>query len=166
MNDAYVECLVKGKDNVKAKAGKIALIVLAVGLAALTFITMQLWIIIFVIACSALAYYISGYEQVEYEYLYIDKELTIDRIYNQEKRKRVATYSLDSMEIIAPIKSYHLDKVGKVSDKAVNYGVGIEEKPDHRYVIFFENKQQIIFNPSEEMIKLMRNAAPRKVFND
>ncbi|MCQ2494676.1 MAG: DUF6106 family protein [Lachnospiraceae bacterium] len=164
--DSYVECLVKGKKNIKAEIGRVALIVLAVLLVAVAFIFWQFWIALFAAAASVGAYVVSGYINVEYEYLYLDKEIVIDRIYNQEKRKRVATYSFEKIQVVAPIKSYHLDKFGKVSEKAVNYGIGIEEKPDRRYVIFFENKDQVIFSPSEEMVKVMKNALPRKVFND
>lgn len=166
MNEAYVECLVKGKKNVKAQVGKYALIVLTVALCAVAFIFFKLWIAIFAVATAALAYYVGGYVGVEYEYLYLDKEITIDRIFNQEKRKRVETISFEKIEVVAPIKSYHLDKFGKVSDKAKNFGIGEEEKPDRRYVIFLENREQIIFSPSEEMVKVMKNAVPRKVFID
>lgn len=166
MNEAYVECLVKGKKNIGAQVGKFALIFLAVALCAVAFLFGRLWIAIFAVAAGAGAYFVAGYVGVEYEYLYLDKEITIDRIFNQEKRKRIETISFDKIEVVAPIKSYHLDKYGKVSDKAKNYAVGIEEKPDRRYVIFLENKEQIIFSPSEEMVKVMKNAVPRKVFND
>jgi len=166
MNETYVECLVKGKKNTKAQIGQVALIILALLLVAAAFFLMKMWIMIFAVAAGFGAYFVGGYTNVEYEYLYFDKEITIDRIYNQEKRKRVAVYSLEKVEVIAPIKSYHLDKFGKVSDKAKDYAVGVEEKPDKRYIMFYEGKEQVIFNPNEEMVKAMKNVAPRKVFND
>ena len=166
MNEAYVECLVKGKKNIKAQAGMVALVVLAVLIVVVAFFLGRLWIALFAIAASAGAYFLSAYIGVEYEYLYLDKEITIDRIYNQEKRKRVEVISFDKIEVVAPIKSYHLDKFGKVSNSARDYSIGVEEKPDRRYVIFLENRQQIIFSPNEDMVRVMKNAVPRKVFND
>ena len=49
------------------------------------------------------------YTDLEYEYLYLDKELSVDKIMAKSKRKRVGTYSLDRMEVFAPVYSYHLD---------------------------------------------------------
>ena len=40
---------------------------------------------------------------VEFEYLYVNGELDIDRIYSQSRRKRAASYELSNMEILAPL---------------------------------------------------------------
>ena len=34
------------------------------------------------------------------------------------------------------------------------------------YVWAYEGGEKIVFNPSEEMIKALRNVAPRKIFTD
>lgn len=46
---------------------------------------------------------------VEFEYLYVNGELDIDRIYSQSRRKRAASYELSNMEILAPYQSHQLD---------------------------------------------------------
>lgn len=166
MNESYVECLIKSRPNVKAQALRIVLIIAAVASVGAAIWFGRMWLFLFAIAAGIGIYFASQYIEVEYEYLYIDKELVIDRIYNQAKRKRVATYSLDKVEVIAPIKSYHLDNYGKLSDKPIDYSVGVEEQPDRRYVMFYEGRQQILFSPNEELVKIMKNAAPRKVYND
>lgn len=166
MSEAYVECLVKGRPNNAAKAGKIALIVVAVLLVAAAILTRWYLLMFLAIGAGVGAYFVSQYTDVEYEYLYIDKELVIDKIFNQAKRKRIATYDFAKVQVIAPIKSYHLDNFGKVSDKAKDYSIGTVEQPDLRYVLFYEGQEQVIFSPNEELVKIMKNAAPRKVFND
>ena len=166
MSETYVECLIKGKPNQKAKALRVLFVVLAIAAFVAMFFTgwYALIIAVFVFAGGV---FISGqYTDVEYEYLYIDKEIVIDRIYNQSKRKRVATYSFEKIEVIAPIKSYHLSNFGKVSDNPKDYSIGFEDKPDLRYIMFYEGKEQVLFSPNEELIKAMKNAAPRKVFTD
>lgn len=165
MNDSYVECLIKSKKNSKAVGLRIFLIILAL-LGAAAAVLFNPWISLVSLGSAIGVYVVSGYINVEYEYLYFDREITIDRIYNQEKRKRIGVYSLDRVEVIAPIRSHHLDNFGKVSEHPLDYGVGTEEKPDRRYIMFYEGKQQIIFNPNEEMIKMMKNVAPRKIFNE
>ncbi len=78
----------------------------------------------------------------------------------------MATYSLDKVEILAPIKSYHLDNYKNRNVKQKDYSIGIEEKPDLRYAMYYEGGEKLLLSPSPEMIKIMKNVAPRKVFSD
>ncbi len=166
MSESYVECLVKGRQNTGAKVLMIFLIILAAGLVGVALLLGIFWLIILAIGAGVGAYFAGQYVYVEYEYLYIDKELVIDKIYNQAKRKRIATYSFDKVQVIAPIKSYHLDNFGKLSDKPKDYSIGFEDQPDLRYVMFYEGKEQVLLSPNEDLVKIMKNAAPRKVFSD
>ena len=86
----------------------------------------------------------------------------------KSKRKRVGTYAIDRIEILAPIKSYRLDnrRLSKGNARVKDYSVGEELKPDRRYIMYYEGGEKILLNPSEEMIKIMKNAAPRRVFSD
>ncbi len=163
--DSYVECLVKAKPQGLWKFLKVLLIMLTVVFVVLSLLGVIL-MFVFAICTGVGVYFVNMKANVEYEYLYLDKELTIDKIMAQTKRKRVGVYSLDSMEIFAPIKSYHLDnyKNRKVTD--LDYSIGEELKPDRRYVFYYEGGKRIILSPSEEMVKAMKMVAPRKVFND
>ena len=112
------------------------------------------------------AYFVNMFTDLEYEYLYLDKELVVDKIMAKTKRKRIATYHLDRIEILAPIKSYHLDNYKNRSAKVKDYSIGEELKPDKRFVMFYEGGEKILLSPSEELIKIMKNVAPRKIFSD
>ncbi len=103
---------------------------------------------------------------LEYEYLYVDKELTVDKVMAKTRRKRVAAFELDKMEIVAPLKSWHLDNFKNRNDKTVDYSSGVEKQPEVRYVFYYEGSKKVIFEPNEEMIKAMQLVAPRKVFKD
>lgn len=165
MSDAYIECLVKGQPNVKAKALRILFILGAIASLVFMVILGWYWLMVVAIAFGIAIYYISGYTDVEYEYLYLDRELTIDKIYNQSKRKRIGVYSLEKVNVFAPVRSAHLDRFGKISEKPIDYSVGLED-PDKRYIMFYEGKQQILLSPSEDMVRMMRNVAPHKIFVD
>lgn len=165
MSDAYVECLVKAKSSMMAVFLKFLLIVIAV----ISFLGMFIGITIAFIPmllAAVGAYFMNLYTDLEYEYLYLDKELVVDKVMAKSKRKRVATYSLDRMEILAPIKSYHLDNYKNRTVKEKDYSIGQVLQPDLRYAMYYEGGERIILSPSPEMIKIMKNAAPRKVFSD
>ena len=132
------------------------------------FLTLMTGLLMFILAIvSGVGVYFANMKaNVEYEYLYLDRELTIDKIMAQTKRKRVAVYKVDRMEIFAPIKSYHLDNFKNRQVKEKDYSIGEELKPDRRYVFYYEGGEKVIVSPSEEMVKAMKMVAPRKVFND
>lgn len=163
MSETYVECLVKAKQKTGMKLLKYLLIGLTVvfGLLALMGFVVAL---IAAVLTGAGAYFVNLYSDLEYEYLYLDKELVIDKVMAKSKRKRVATYQLDRMEILAPIHSYQLDNYKNRQVKIKDYSIGEELKPDLRYALFYEGGEKLILSPSEDMVKVMRNAAPRKVF--
>lgn len=166
MSDAYIECLVKAKPSLVGKFFKYLLYMLTAVLVVLMFLTVNILLSLLAVVAGVGAYFVGIYTDLEYEYLYLDKELTIDKVMGKAKRKRVAVYQLERMEILAPIKSYHLDNFRNRQTKDRDYSIGYEEQPDLRYVMYYEGGEKLILSPSPEMIKLMKNAAPRKVFTD
>ena len=112
------------------------------------------------------AYFIYMNADLEYEYLYVDKELSVDKIMAKKGRKRVATYDMGKMEILAPMNSYHLDNYKNRSDKTVDYSSGVVKQPDTRYVFYYDGRQRVVIEPNEELIKAIQMIAPRKVFKD
>ena len=167
MSESYVECLVKAK-------GSVGLLILRYVLYALVVVFLFLGISGFGFLATVLAiasgvggYLVGQYGQIEYEYLYLDRELTVDKVIAQSKRKRVATYSMEKVEIMAPIRSYRLDNHGSANrSKVLDYSIGREEQPDRRYVIYYEGNVKLVISPSVEMVRAMKDANPREVFSE
>lgn len=118
------------------------------------------------IAFGVAAYFVNLNTNLEYEYLYVDKELTVDKVMAKSRRKRVAVFDVGKMEILAPVKSWHLDNYKNRQDKRVDYSSGEEKQPDKRYVFFYDGQKQVIIEPNLELVKAIAMAAPRKVFTD
>lgn len=116
--------------------------------------------------CGVGAYFVNLNAEIEYEYLYLDKELTIDKIMAKSKRKRVGVFEVERMEILAPFKSYQLDSYKNRQVKTLDYSIGEEEQPDKRYVMFYNGEKKIILSPNESLIKAIKTIAPRKVFTE
>ncbi|MBO7334972.1 MAG: hypothetical protein J6U67_08745 [Lachnospiraceae bacterium] len=166
MSDSYVECLVAQKTSPVKAFFKYLLITLTVisGLAGLVFGSP---ILVFVAAAFGVgAYFVSLFSNVEFEYLYLDKEISVAKIYNKQRRKKVGTYELDKIEIMAPLNSWHLDSFKNRTFKEVDYSSGVAGQPEKRYLFYYNGEQKVIFEPNAELVKLARNAAPRKVFID
>ncbi|MBD5461596.1 MAG: hypothetical protein HDR24_00840 [Lachnospiraceae bacterium] len=164
MNETYVECLIKRKTPTHLKMLKILLVTLTVFFVLVGFLLIPA--LLFGIAFGVAAYFMHLSTELEYEYLYVDKELTVDKVMAKTKRKRIAVFSLDKMEIVAPVNSWHLDNYKNRNDKTVDYSSREVKQPDTRYVFYYEGRQKVIFEPNEDLIKAMQFVAPRKVFKD
>lgn len=164
MSDTYVECLVPAKQSGAAKAVTVLLIGLTVVLGLAMFLFPVA--LIFAVLTGGAAYFVNLYTNVEYEYLYLDKELTVDKILARSKRKRAAVYSLERMEVFAPVNSHHLDNYRKRNVKSADYSIGQTLTPDERYVMYYEGDAKVILSPSEELVKVLKTVAPRKVFSE
>jgi len=167
MSEVYVEHLVKREKASGLKFLKILLIMLTVvfGLMGLMMMFYGLPLLI-AVGTGVGAYFAGLYADVEFEYLYLDKEFSVDKILGKTKRKKAETFEVERMEILAPIHSYHLDSYKNRNAKETDYSIGVEEKPDSRYVMYYEGNRRIVLSPNEEFVKAMRNASPRKVFTD
>ena len=164
MNETYVECLVQQKSSGLYRFLKGLLIVVAAICGVLMLVIP--FVFLLTLAAAVGIYFVNLQTEIEYEYLYLDKELVIDKVMAKSRRKRVATYSLSRIEILAPIKSYHLDNFKHRDVKVKDYSVGEELKPDRRYVMYYEGGEKVLLNPSDELVKAMKTLAPRKIFND
>ncbi|MCQ2497925.1 MAG: DUF6106 family protein [Lachnospiraceae bacterium] len=164
MGDTYVECMVKRTTGMGAKIFKYVLWFLVIFLGVTLFMIMGPSVSLFGMMLAGVGvYFYSIFMDVEYEYLYCDKTITVDKIYSQQRRKRVAVYELDKIEIIAPLNSHSLDDYKNRDVKETDYSSGVEQQPEVRYAFYYEGKQKIVFEPSEKMIKAMHDVAPRKV---
>jgi len=165
MSETYVECLVKKKSNPLTRFLRILTIMLAVGFIILGGAGSLLALLIG-LGMAAVAYFVYLNADLEYEYLYLDKELTVDKVMAKSRRKRMAQYDLNRMEIFAPMNSYHLDSFKNRTAKTIDYSSSEEKQPEARYVMYYDSGERIVLEPNQEMIRAIKNIAPRKVFTD
>lgn len=163
MNELYREIMVKRKTSV----GKQLLKVLMIGLTVLMFLAgMALWpALIAAVALGIACYFVIPKFNVEYEYLYVNGDLDIDAIYSQQKRKRIAEYHMEEVEILAPEKSHVLDCYRNKNDIKVKDFTSHE--PNAKVYVLIVNKdnakQMVKVELDDIVIGDMRRIAPRKV---
>ena len=163
MSEIYVECLVARKSSFAARLLKTILMMFTVcffiiGLASPLFLVVA-------IALGVASYFAYMNADIEYEYLYLDKEISVDKVLAKSKRKKAAVYSIDKMEVLAPVKSYHLDAFRNRELKTVDYSSG-EADDKNKYMMVYEGNVKVILEPNAEMVKAIQSVAPRKVFTD
>ncbi|MDO4965500.1 MAG: DUF6106 family protein [Lachnospiraceae bacterium] len=163
MIDSYVECLVARRKSASAMLLKIFVYALCVifiigGLIGFTILFIPGLII------GAVGYFLCPSPDVEFEYLYMGKELTVDKIFAKEKRKTAGVYDLNKMEKMCPSNSHELDAYKNRQIPVKDYS---SREPDSKpFVIVYKDEageSLIYIEPNEELLNSIKSSCPRKV---
>ncbi len=164
MSETYVECLVARKPSTILSFLKILLIMLTVVFVLIGAIFLPGLVVAAITGIGA--YFATMNANVEYEYLYLDREVSVDKVMAKSRRKKAGAYSTEQMEIFAPLNSHRLDSYRNRNLKTIDYSSGIAAQPEKRYMMVLNGDTKIILEPNEAMVKAIQSVAPRKVFMD
>lgn len=160
MSDFYTEQLIKRQTGTKELMIKVALIALAV-VSVFTVFFIPFGIIVPIIVI-ALVWFLILRLDVEYEYLYVNGDLDVDKIMHRSKRKRVFSANIDEIELLAPEGSERLVQFRNAGVVDMSSG----RKDVRRYVLVVAKNGQLtkmIFEPNDTIIEGMFVLSPRKV---
>ncbi|MDE7177457.1 MAG: hypothetical protein K2O59_06535 [Lachnospiraceae bacterium] len=164
MSETYVECLVARNGSPLLRFLKMLFIMLTVVFVVIGMVFIPGLLV--AIATGVAAYFSYMNADIEYEYLYLDRELSVDKVMAKSRRKKTGSYSLEKMEIFAPLNSHRLDSYRNRQLKTLDYSSGIAAQPEKRYMMIWNGDTKIILEPNAEMVKAIQAIAPRKVFTD
>jgi len=161
MGDYYTEQLIKKVVSIKdimIKAGLITATALVLLVALMAPIFGALFIVMIVLDVILFR----RLNNVEYEYLYVNGELDIDKIINKAKRKRMFSMNISDLEIIVPSGSADLNSYKNI--KILNFSsMRRKSKTYEMILIKGGEKLRVIFEPNQAILEGMRMLAPRKV---
>ena len=159
MEEVFVEKIIKRKTGIKGSLLRVLSILVVI---LVFFLTLRLTIlgITITILMGYLAYLVWVYTSIEYEYSFLNGELTIDKIMGQRKRKKVDCFDIKKAEIVAPVSS---DDIVRRNDivKTLDYSSGY--KSNKLYSIIINNgagNVQVIFEPDDRIIEAMYHIRP------
>lgn len=164
MNETYKELLVKKESGLKDKFLRVICLVATIMLGMISFLTGNIGIFIITVGLGVLTYFVFMWTDLEYEYVYLDKEITVDKIMGKTKRKRVATIDVNKMEILAPANSHELDSYKNRQVKPTDYSAGHDLPEMKLYNMYYDGNAKFVLNLDEEFVKTVKGIAPRKVF--
>ncbi|MDO5291950.1 MAG: DUF6106 family protein [bacterium] len=103
----------------------------------------------------------------EYEYIFCDGQLDVDKITGNSKRKRMCRIDFDDCEVVAKEGSHALDPWNNKELKVLDYTSHVKGK-SHYVVITHKDKEvvKLLFEPNEKMVECMRNKSRRLVHID
>ena len=157
MSDLYIELLVKKKKtstDTLLKALMIGVTVIFV----LGGILFNPIILIPAIVMGVVDYFKLPALDLEYEYLYVNGELDVDKIMSKQKRKRVGSYDMKKVELVAPRNSHELDSFRNRKDLKVHDYSSMEENAKNFVMVINGEKgmELIYFDQNEAILKDMQ----------
>lgn len=167
MSDVYKEILIKREGGGTDLLKKGGMIVLSVALLAAGLLVHPLFLAVAVAAGAATWYVITSLD-LEYEYLYVNGDIDIDKIMNKQRRKRVESLELDSLELLAPAGSHELDSYAARSGCVHrDYTSGNEKQPAVVWVSSKERQTTLVkLELDREVLEDLRRHAPSKISRD
>ncbi len=162
MNDTYAEWLVKRKAAGYTYAEKQQIIVLRkfrenqgdmipVGILAF-------------FAAAVATYFVFQNVNLEFEYVVVNDQITIDKIMGQARRKKAWESSLETIQIIAPSDSYLLKDYERQGMKVLDFTSHV---PGAKVYAIIEQKGEaatkVLFEPNEKILDCLWQKGPRKV---
>jgi hypothetical protein len=102
---------------------------------------------------------------VEYEFVLVKNELTIDAIYGKNKRKSLHTIDVSKCELIAPVTSTYAAGYDRNTEmKSFDYTSGEGKEPVYLLITNFgAAPAKIYMEMDEKMLEGMKMAAPGKL---
>ena len=164
MEGNYCEARAKKRKTAKDTAIKVLMITGIVLAVAAAFLFGQTLILLLGLALGIAAYFVFPRLNVEYEYVFCDGQLDFDKIMNGERRKHMVRVDLEQVVSVAPLNSHALDGYNRDGVAKIDFSSrepmakiwGLVTAAGEQYKMY-------LFEPSEEMIRRMKQKAPRKV---
>lgn len=164
MSDLYTELIVKRKKTA-ADTVKKALLIAGTVVGVLAFFTMGIIGLVILVAFGVADYFLLPTFDVEYEYIYVNGELDVDKIMSKQKRKRVYSMDIKKLELMAPSNSHVLDYHNQNKNlKTLDFSSGEEGAKTFTMIVKGEKgMEKVIFEPNDVIVKDMKRIAPREV---
>lgn len=161
MNDCYIEQLVKQKTPFSTIIKKVGLIIATMLVA---FIVLLYPILLpLIVVMISLDFFLFKRMDLEYEYIFFNGDLDIDKIMSKESRKKLMVFNIKDMEVLAPSGSVELQQYRNL--KTYNYSTRTPGNKTYEMVTVQKGRKiKVIFEPNEDILNGMKMYAPRKVF--
>lgn len=163
MNESYAECLVRCRIPFYSNIINIVMGAVTVVCVLLALTTNIIGLILMFLSGFA-TYFLYRNSRVEFEYLYVDKILSIDKIFGKSKRKKAWEGTMEDIQIIAPSASHALDEYKSSNPKTIDFSSQLPEAKTYTAIVRTGSETiRILFEPDDKMLQCFRQTAPRKV---
>ena len=164
MESQYYEHIVRCKPSMAAKLLRIVSIVVFI-LSLLMFSAGILFALAGCLVMGGLFWYSNREAGKEFEYVYVDGDISFDAVYNKSKRKSQLKTKWEETKLVCRGNAPELEGYRQKNAKTQNYTSNMKPMKDvYALVIEREGVPIIVYcEPADEMIEMMWRKAPSKV---
>ncbi|MBR1864616.1 MAG: hypothetical protein IJ806_11070 [Ruminococcus sp.] len=166
--DRFKEQIIKKQPTNKDNLTRIFIMLAALALAfAVIFISLMfpnLFVIGFTLAIGAVygGFYLMKNLDIEYEYIFTNGDLDVDKIMAARSRKRLITIKVNDVTDIGPCEDH--DDGGRTVVMASAYDPESQDYfMDLKHASYGETR--VIFTPDDEMLRMIKTSLPRSIRN-
>lgn len=173
MEEVFCEQIVEDERHSRGVALRVLLLVLAIGVpAVIWFIPVLREYVFFFLVIVSITAVLFFWRRCfnEYEYIFTDGQLDVDRIFNRGSRKHLGTIQAHEIMLIAPATYQSYEKYFKTSYDinidASNHIMKEDKDKIGKYYLLARKGDKtikILFQPNSQMLSLLKKYAPHKV---
>lgn len=160
MNDFYTEQLVKKQTDMK----DILIKAILVSATIVSFVIILMYPIGLILPIIMIVIDVFMFRRlnVEYEYLFLNGDLDIDKIMNKSKRKKMFNANVSDMELLAPVDAAELNQYRNA--RTLDFSSRTGQAKVYALVLSGQGEtRKVIFEPNETIVEGFYMLAPRKV---
>ncbi len=162
LNDQFVEQIIKRKITFSAIVYRMLMLLLCV-ISVFSIVFIGSISIAIIGICIYFTYVVFKMTSVEYEYSFLNGDLTIDKIMGQSRRKHLTEVDIKSAAIVAPIDNEEVQRAMMQSIES-KYITGNRDALVYGIVLANEtNPEVILIEPNEKLIDAMHYMRPNIV---
>lgn len=134
------------------------------GVLALLILSVNLILFVIFLLLAVGAFFLKRRLYVEYEYVFTNGEIDIDKIVEMKKRSRVFSFDIKNVELLAPEESQYVKDFANKPTSILNlYPSTADKKVFVAMITGGTDRTQLRFVPDEEFINLCYKYNPRAV---
>ena len=147
--------------------GFIGLLTLMSMVSALSFDLFNIIVAVVGIGVGVLLYLNRDKVRTEYEYTFTNGDLDFAQVFNNKKRKPLGTIKVATLDTFGPVDSNHFNKVINTPNlKKRNWFVNRDANLYYFYFQKEDNKNILVFEPSDELVALIKRYLPRGAYQE
>ena len=162
--DVFVEQIIKKKYDFMDSLVVFGTLLLSFVLVALCLMFFPFALILVIIGDIALAYYIISSRNIEFEYSITNGDITIDKIINKSRRKRII--SMDAHDI----ESMGKNKPANIKNNYIRFNVSQSQNNESNWYFSGHNSQKgnvfVLFTPNDKVLSAIKPFLSRQVAID
>lgn len=151
MENIYEKCVVKPrdvKDNLITLVSVLGAIVICA--AAFLISLIRPYALAVVVVVIYLAYKLITDRNIEYEYTLAGNSISMDKIYNKRRRKRMLNCDLTDFSIMAPVSSNHYEKHKDNVAKLISAVSGDNKASEYFGIVEYDGKRTMLVFEADE----------------